>query len=244
VVSAAGNPELRPLLARTAALDVLGALGTRASKTVPELAKLLRDPRVPSEDEKNFFTLHVISALGNIGSAAGEALPDLAKAKGRDKTLDLAIDAAVLAILNPPGGKLPLVNPLDGLLSDLQQAPDPDKRLAAALRLSTYSKDAVKVLPRLVDVMKDPNPEVRDAARGSARTIVEAVGLTNEYVPGLTQLLQDPVARLRLHAASDLGARGKDASSSVPGLKNVLSFDPDPIVRQAAQNAIQAIQGK
>ncbi len=57
---------------RAAAADVLGDLGTTASKTVPQLTCAL-------DDEAEWVRRNAVEALGNIGPAAAEAVPALSR---------------------------------------------------------------------------------------------------------------------------------------------------------------------
>jgi HEAT repeat protein len=57
----------------------------------------------------------------------------------------------------------------------------------------------------------------------------------------LTDLLKDPSAQVRAHAAAALGAIGNPAKSAVPALVELLK-DDDPVVRRQAVQAIAAIR--
>jgi HEAT repeat protein len=89
------------------------------------------------------------------------------------------------------------------------------------------------VLPRLLAVLKDPNPEQRRTAAQSLGKIAR-----KEAVPALVGALRDPDAGVRLNAAWALGMIGEDAVGQGRSPLAMLLFDVDPNVREAAAAAL------
>ena len=90
-----------------------------------------------------------------------------------------------------------------------------------------------QVIPRLVAVLKDSNPELR-------RTAAQALGkiARKEAVPALREALRDPDAGVRRHAAWALGMIGEDAVGPDRSPLTPLLFDVDPDVRETAATAL------
>ena len=90
-----------------------------------------------------------------------------------------------------------------------------------------------QVIPRLVAVLKDPNPELRRTAAQSLGKIAR-----KEAVPALVEALRDPDAGVRRHAAWALGMIGEDALGPDRSPLPALLFDADAGVREAAAAAL------
>ena len=90
-----------------------------------------------------------------------------------------------------------------------------------------------QVIPRLMAVLKDPNPELRRTAAQSLGKIAR-----KEAVPALLEALRDPDAGVRRHAAWALGMIGEDALGPDRSPLAQLLFDIDPSVREAAAMAL------
>ena len=90
-----------------------------------------------------------------------------------------------------------------------------------------------QVIPRLVAVLKDPNPELRRTAAQSLGKIAR-----KEAVPALWEALRDPDADVRRHAAWALGMIGEDAVGPERSPLAALLFDVDPAVRETAATAL------
>lgn len=90
-----------------------------------------------------------------------------------------------------------------------------------------------RVMPRLVAVLKDQNPELR-------RTAAQALGkiARKEAVPALFEALGDPDAGVRRNAAWALGVLSEDALEEDLSPLALLLFDSDPGVREAAATAL------
>lgn len=90
-----------------------------------------------------------------------------------------------------------------------------------------------QALPRLLAVLKDPNPELRRTAAQSLGKIAR-----KEAVSALVEALRDPDAGVRLHAAWALGTIGEDSVGRDRSPLGPLLFDSDPSVREAAAVAL------
>lgn len=90
-----------------------------------------------------------------------------------------------------------------------------------------------QALPRLLAVLKDPNPEQRRTAAQSLGKIAR-----KEAVPALMNALCDPDAGVRRHAAWALGMIGEVAVGLDRSPLASLLFDSDPGVREAAAMAL------
>ena len=90
-----------------------------------------------------------------------------------------------------------------------------------------------RALPRLLAVLKDPNPELRRTAALSLGKIAR-----KEAVPALVEALRDQDAGVRRNAAWALGMIGEDAVGPDRSPLTSLLFDPDPGVREAAALAL------
>jgi HEAT repeat protein len=87
------------------------------------------------------------------------------------------------------------------------------------------------VLPRLLAVLKDPDPEMRRTAAQSLGKIASAKGGS-----ALVAALRDPDAGVRRNAAWALGKIGSEEFDWSPVI--LLLFDSDPTVREAAGLAL------
>jgi HEAT repeat protein len=107
--------------------------------------------------------------------------------------------------------------------------------LLSACIVSTDHEDPTpeQVIPRLVAVLKDPNPDLR-------RTAAQALGkiARKEAAPALLAALRDSDAGVRRHAAWALGMIGEDALGPEHSPLAELLFDIDPGVREAAALAL------
>jgi len=90
-----------------------------------------------------------------------------------------------------------------------------------------------QVIPRLIELLQDPNPDLR-------RTAVQSLGkiAQKDTAPALIEALRDHDAAVRRHAAWALGMIGPDALGQEPSPLAALLFDTDPSVREAASLAL------
>ena len=90
-----------------------------------------------------------------------------------------------------------------------------------------------QVIPRLVAVLKDPNPELRRTAAQSLGKIAR-----KEAVPALVEALRDPEPGVRRQAVWALGMIGEDSVGRDRSPLGPLLFDSDPSVREATATAL------
>jgi HEAT repeat protein len=90
-----------------------------------------------------------------------------------------------------------------------------------------------QVMPHLVALLKDQNPELR-------RTAVQSLGkiARPEAVPALFEALEDTDAGVRRNAAWALGVLSEDALEEDLAPLALLLFDSDPGVREAAASTL------
>jgi len=90
-----------------------------------------------------------------------------------------------------------------------------------------------RVMPRLMALLKDQNPELRRTAAQSLGKIASP-----EAVPALFEALGDPDAGVRRNAAWALGVLSEDAIEEDLSPLALLLFDSDPGVREAAATTL------
>jgi hypothetical protein len=165
--TARNNASLRVRVTALYVLTHLEPKGAEAGKARKSgLQAFLR--KTPLSDEDRVFLPYVIIALGNLGPAARDVLPELAELKGTDRTLDNAIDKAVTAILKKKAAagrtlkemqkdlnnaldprKPPTedhINVLVGILQDATNAPSLRVMAAKALGVAAKGDDKIKKL--------------------------------------------------------------------------------------------------
>ena len=133
-------------------------------------------------------------SLGNLGSAAQAAVPDLARALARDDTN--AVVAGALARIGPAAAAAVTVL-VDGLHSA-----DADRRWRAARTLGRIGPPAASAVPSLAAVLSDPSSVVRQhAARALGR-----IGLAaRPAAAALQRATGDKDANVREEARQALG---------------------------------------
>lgn len=239
--------------ARVAAADALGRRGsTRRADVVPILRQHLR------EDAEWRVRASSGRAIGRL--AARDAVPDLVRAL-RDPVVDVrVVAAAALWRLPDPAA----VQPLLELLRDQE----PAARQWAALALGVI-RDRRATRP-LITLLRDPEQDVRlDALRSLGRLRdpdalraleafarnpeermeerLEAVNSIStldgpEKVNALVRLLTFEDAQIRLRAVTGLGTVGD--ALVIPPLRQQRGRERDTAVRDAIDDAIEAIQGR
>ncbi len=90
-----------------------------------------------------------------------------------------------------------------------------------------------QVVPRLIPLLKDRQPDIRRTAAQSLGKLARA-----EAAPALIEALRDPDAGVRQRAAWALGMIGEDALGADRSPLAPLLFDADPGVREAAATAL------
>jgi HEAT repeat protein len=209
-------PQLIPLLKDqdpsvvNAAIYAIGNMGTEGKSAVPELINRLKT----NSDYEPIGT-----ALGQIGPAAAAAIPELKKRLngqpyGSDRMIQWAIDSIQQANkppTNPPFNGSPaskFYNADIASLIWLLQDHDAEVRRDALRGLNRSSQSAIQsgvIMPRLVALLRDSQPEVRAIA-------AEAIGAIRISDPSITPLLKsllnDPSPAVRSSAAEALKKLG------------------------------------
>lgn len=200
------------------------ALVRIGSPTVPVLIEALKD--------KDFYVRKKAAwALGEIGDRG--AVSPLIKMMG-DKNKDVCVSAAnaLIAIGSPA------VPPLIKLLSDKKNAHD------AAIALSLI--DDKRVVPALIEALKDPDWRVRsDAASGLGMKGHEA----EPAIPFLIEALKDENWVVRSIAAKALGEIIAKALGKIDDRRVIRSLvkarkDKNGFVRVAAAKALKRMRGR
>ena len=135
-------------------------------------------------------------------------------------------------------------------LSNALSDPDPQVRDAAThgvdILFGDEFKDVDSTLPTLLRNLRDIDQTVRADTAGALREYVErkkqfGKGAEPELViPALMQNLNDEWRYARLNAVQCLQEYGDAAKAAIPQLRNLLQ-DPEPMVRAAAQGALEQI---
>ncbi|MBL8795944.1 MAG: HEAT repeat domain-containing protein [Planctomycetia bacterium] len=123
------------------------------------------------------------------------------------------------------------------------------KAINALQVLAPRSPEAVRLL--LAMIKADPTPNVlQNTPTGEPSPELAAIALASilralgpdarEFIPALTELLQDPGVFHRIRACRLLGAMGANAQEAVPALIQALS-DEFPAVRDEAAMALKQI---
>jgi len=92
------------------------------------------------------------------------------------------------------------------------------------------------VVPRLIALLQDPNPDLRQTSALSLGKIASA-----EAVPGLLLALRDADPLVRQYSAWGLGNLGERARTEVASALVVVLEDPIPAVADAAAQAVGSI---
>jgi HEAT repeat protein len=124
--------------------------------------------------------------------------------------------------------------PVDYWVEKLKD-PDPSVRVQASATLASQDPDRLeRVLPALVEAMRDSEPQVR-------ANIALALGIKKDPRPlePLTTALRDRDMRVRQNAVKSLGVLGNRAA--VPPLMEVVRNDPKWLVRSEAAKALGEI---
>jgi hypothetical protein len=115
-------------------------------------------------------------------------------------------------------------------LIDQLNSSDAEASLYASKRLNEIGQFSKVGLPKLILLLRDPNPDVRSSA-------VDTLGYMRKssklVIPKLIPLLQDHDGWVRGRTAAALGEFGEPAKAAIPRLL-LLLHDYDPIVRSFA----------
>ncbi len=176
---------------------------------------------------------HAMRVLGDIGPKASSAVPIIIAylADEKDQTRVEAIES--LAGIGPVEG---VVDGIAGCLSD----PEARVIICAAKALGTFGEDATGATRALADALDN---DAENVQKNVARVIGQIAPASRDAIPALIGALdiEDPLARREV--ADALGQFGPEASSALPALKEASTSDTMDYVRNAALEAIAAIEG-
>jgi len=221
------DPELR-----YAAVVALGAIVPEGKAAIEGLARGLAD-------EDWFVQLASAQALQGLGERARPAIPALVWALyPRDTVKDfrpVRCGAAMVALsrIDPRAKELEGAYRLviGKLLEDERQGSFGARATGARL-LGDCGPAAATAVPALAKLLKDAEADVRVA---SAEALLKIAPGTETAVPVLIDALQHPDLLVRRRAAEALGGRGDAARKALGDAVR----DPEPEVRQAAQEALK-----
>ncbi len=184
--------------------------------------KALAPLRAALGEEKGAAAGAVLWALGELGPAAAEAVPDLLALRG-----SYVIGDGVKAVEKIGPAALPAL--VEGLGD-----PDPKTRAQAAYAFGLLGPAAVPEVEALARAIGDPDPRVRQWAAWAAG----ALGPGGDYaIEDLQAALIDPTREVRENAARSLGALGPEAVRALPDLIPLLE-DPHLFVAEKAAETI------
>ena len=229
-----------------------------APPVVPNaLARLSRQMFDGSDTDR----VRAVRTLGNLGTPARKAVPDLAKVlrEGRPELRSAA--AKALGQIGKPA--VPVL--IEALRDE-----DGAVRLQTARALGRAGPDAKEAVAALIASLKDGRESVRQAA---ADALGEMGPDAKEAASPLTRLFHDPSPQMRQHARAALGQIGptaveplcaalnadkrevrldalqtlalfgREAKAAVPSLRQALQ-DDDPKIRAAAADALGAMRAR
>jgi HEAT repeat protein len=179
--------------------------------TVPELARLLKDPKQPVR----FSTVQLLGKLA-VRETAASLIPLL-------KDPDPGVGEQAAEALGSLGGKEAVPALLEQLKGDLSRV---GRRAAEALG-KLRARDAI---PELMRHLKGRDPEAR-------RSALQALGTVGapELIPDLVVFLKDPDPRIRSDTVRAF--RSMKARDAVPEIEKLLQ-DSDAFVRRSAVSAL------
>ncbi len=193
-------------------------LGRRGEKAVPALVGVLKEP-----GGDNRVRGHAVHALGMIGPAAKDAIPELIRAL-EDEEPSLSNQAAfALGRIGPAAGF--------ALVKALEKG-NPRVGVLAARALAKIPPVKGAVPPLLAALQKEQMPQNQVA-------LIDALGAQGpaaaEAVPALIELAKQDKAP-PAHVVAALGQIGSGAKEAVPYLTNLIKKkEPGPITLHAVQ---------
>lgn len=208
------------------AVQAFAALGAKA---VPRLTAALENEKLRP------YALKVISL---IGADAAEAVPALIKVWDQSEGDMRAEVQFALAAIGPAAA--PAATKLvESLSSNNEQVKY--SAMYALGRIGEQARDAA--YQDLVQLSNSDDQFTRiTAVWAMVRLDPGRPEVAETAVPLLTEALKSEREIVRIEAASTLGELGKLASPALPALKKALE-DPSPAVKEAAQAAIDRIEG-
>lgn len=226
-------PVLRELLANTSSsahqdirwrsAELLKELGPEANSAAVELLTAARekDDRLPSV---------AAAALPKVGTSADLAVPVL--------TSLLRSPHAVIAARALSEYKAQAKSALPELIRLMKDRSQPvEARWNAARTIGKVGPDALSALPALIEMTRDPEPNVREH---SAEAIGDIGPTATAGIPALVAAMKDDFVKARRDAVRSLGWIGPAAKEAGPEMVKLLD-DPEQIVRDAARKALETV---
>jgi HEAT repeat protein len=201
--------------------DSYQALKDGGQAAIPVLVQLLQSERVTARWK-------AADLLKERGPDARPAVPALLQALHYS---DAHVQTVAVTALEAIGYTGPEAIPV------LQAMLTREGRLSAERALAHYGAQAAPAVPRLIDLLRDSDSEVRWNA---ALTLGKIGPDAKAAVPNLVAALKDENALVREHAAEALGDIGPDARDAIPELVAVLK-DPEARVRRDAVRSLGQI---
>jgi HEAT repeat protein len=242
---------------RYGAILAIGEMGPDAAESVGSLLNVFAGNRNPDEQ------IAIIHSLGRTGPGNAEAMGLLASCLLVDSLRNYALRAfgemgasaspavpRILSILEDQDtqarfeaisaleGIGPFEGVVDGIAGRLKDG-EARVRLEAAKALGEFGPDAAGATSALADALGDSEADVRQAA---AKALGDIAPASAAAIPKLIRALGDSEPQTRREVANALGRFGSHASSSVSALQRIADSDEFDYVRNAARQAIQAIQ--
>ena len=119
--------------------------------------------------------------------------------------------------------------------------PDAKMREESARTLAFIGPDAKGAVEALIEALKDSEPPVRS---NSAWALGEIGSAAVAAIPALIAALDDEEDSVRDFAIQALGAFGPAAADALPKLKIIAKNDTNTLIRESAQEAVDAIEAK
>ncbi len=247
---------------RLNAVDAIGRIGARSSKSVIQLKKLLGAS--VDESQEDLFRMHVVDALASMGPDATTAAPDLADIDTIDPVLLAHIQFAIAAItVAKPAAKAEpdptkaLKGAIQGY-NDLVSNPDRVAAFNAAVEVMSDRKNKDTTSRRIAALAAaallpkpplTPNPTAPPApAGGGGAAAASAVPNLDGYVEGLVQMLVTKEggnynAADQIFAARAIGSIPSLSCVPVELLKLQSDKDADPDVIAIAASVVKKLSG-
>ncbi|MFM8250436.1 MAG: HEAT repeat domain-containing protein [Planctomycetota bacterium] len=174
-----------------------------------------------------------------------------AKAVGEVKVDAAAAVPALLKLLST-NASVPVIRALSVYQSEAEPAREPLLKLVRDTKLPSEVRwNAVRTIGKMraagAPAVEALIPFMKDAEQTVREHVAEAMGdigpEARAAVPALIEALDDTFHKVRRDAVRSLGQIGPDALPALPAIEKKLT-DPEPIVREAASNAIAALIGK
>ena len=211
------------------AAEALSKIDAPPDLALPALLDAMRTS--PHADTRLFAA----QSVGRFGEKAKPVVPEMVKLLPQQEPKVQIMIAKVILMLAPPNP--PALNTLVFLLKS-EDAEIRENAVSALRELGLTAHDAI---PAIIPLLSDQN---ETTGRIAAWALYTAGTPPETAVPLLVSALKNsPLAGVRNSAAWTLGLYGPAAQAAGPALQAALQ-DKDPDVREAAQKALGALDGK